>query len=78
MPIHSFEIISVPASDAQRAKHAYRDGLGFALIGDPVRLQGASVNTDDIDGAFTATRPRSGHRRDQAGTLGSACHVQRP
>ena len=32
MTIHSFEIISVPVSDPQRAKAFYRDILGFALI----------------------------------------------
>lgn len=32
MPIHSFEIISVPVSDQQRAKAFYRDVLGFDLI----------------------------------------------
>lgn len=32
MTIQSFEIISVPVSDAQRAKLFYRDVLGFALI----------------------------------------------
>ena len=32
MAIHSFEILSVPVSDQQRAKIFYRDVLGFALI----------------------------------------------
>ncbi|WP_284620822.1 VOC family protein [Aquabacterium humicola] len=32
MAIHSFEIISVPVSDQQRAKLFYRDVLGFSLI----------------------------------------------
>lgn len=32
MAITSFEILSVPVSDPQRAKHFYRDVLGFALI----------------------------------------------
>jgi catechol 2,3-dioxygenase-like lactoylglutathione lyase family enzyme len=32
MAIQSFEILSVPVSDAQRAKHFYRDVLGFELI----------------------------------------------
>ena len=32
MTIHSFEIISVPVSDAQRAKLLYRDVLGFTLV----------------------------------------------
>ena len=32
MAIQSFEIVSVPVSDQQRAKHFYRDILGFALI----------------------------------------------
>ncbi len=32
MTIHSFEILSVPVSDPQRAKQFYRDVLGFALI----------------------------------------------
>ena len=32
MTIHSFEILSVPVSDAQRAKHFYRDVLGFTLV----------------------------------------------
>ena len=32
MTIHSFEIISVPVSDSQRAKSFYRDVLGFALV----------------------------------------------
>ncbi len=32
MPITSFEILSVPVSDAQRAKAFYRDVLGFELI----------------------------------------------
>ena len=32
MTIQGFEIISVPVSDAQRAKLFYRDVLGFALI----------------------------------------------
>ena len=30
--IHSFEIISVPVNDQQRAKAFYRDVLGFALV----------------------------------------------
>ena len=32
MTIHSFEIISVPVSDQQRAKGFYRDVLGFTLV----------------------------------------------
>lgn len=32
MTIHSFEILSVPVSDQQRAKLFYRDVLGFAVI----------------------------------------------
>ena len=32
MTIHSFEIISVPVTDPQRAKAFYRDVLGFALV----------------------------------------------
>ena len=32
MSIHSFEILSVPVSDPQRAKQFYRDVLGFTLI----------------------------------------------
>ena len=32
MTIHSFEILSVPVSDAQRAKRFYQDVLDFALI----------------------------------------------
>ena len=32
MAIKSFEIISVPVSDQQRAKHFYRDVLGFDLV----------------------------------------------
>jgi len=32
MTIDSFEIISVPVSDPQRAKAFYRDVLGFALV----------------------------------------------
>jgi catechol 2,3-dioxygenase-like lactoylglutathione lyase family enzyme len=32
MTIHSFEIVSVPVSDQQRAKAFYRDVLGFELI----------------------------------------------
>lgn len=32
MPIRSFEIISVPVSDAQRAKRFYTDVLGFDLV----------------------------------------------
>jgi len=32
MTIHSFEIISVPVSDQQRAKVFYRDVLGFTLV----------------------------------------------
>ena len=32
MSIHSFEILSVPVSDPQRAKLFYRDVLGFELI----------------------------------------------
>lgn len=32
MAITSFEILSVPVTDAQRAKQFYRDVLGFALI----------------------------------------------
>ncbi len=32
MPIHSFEILSVPVSDPQRAKRFYRDVLGFDLV----------------------------------------------
>jgi len=32
MAIRSFEILSVPVSDQQRAKNFYRDVLGFTLI----------------------------------------------
>ena len=32
MTISSFEILSVPVSDPQRAKNFYRDVLGFALV----------------------------------------------
>jgi catechol 2,3-dioxygenase-like lactoylglutathione lyase family enzyme len=32
MAIVSFEIISVPVSDQERAKHFYRDTLGFELV----------------------------------------------
>jgi len=32
MTIQSFEILSVPVSDQQRAKNFYRDVLGFALV----------------------------------------------
>ncbi|MFY9511617.1 MAG: VOC family protein [Rubrivivax sp.] len=32
MSIHSFEIVSVPVSDQQRAKSFYRDVLGFTLV----------------------------------------------
>jgi len=32
MAIHSFEILSVPVTDQQRAKNFYRDVLGFELI----------------------------------------------
>lgn len=32
MAIHSFEIISVPVADQQRAKAFYRDILGFELL----------------------------------------------
>ena len=32
MPIHSFEIISVPVSDQQRAKRFYTEVLGFELV----------------------------------------------
>ena len=32
MPIRSFEIVSVPVSDQQRAKLFYRDVLGFVLV----------------------------------------------
>ncbi|MGA9026628.1 MAG: VOC family protein [Steroidobacteraceae bacterium] len=32
MPISSFEIVSVPVSDPERAKHFYRDTLGFELL----------------------------------------------
>ncbi len=32
MTIHSFEILSVPVSDPQRAKRFYRDVLGFDLV----------------------------------------------
>ena len=32
MPIRSFEIISVPVSDQQRAKRFYADVLGFELV----------------------------------------------
>lgn len=32
MPIRSFEIISVPVSDQQRAKAFYREVLGFELV----------------------------------------------
>jgi predicted enzyme related to lactoylglutathione lyase len=32
MAIHSFEILSVPVSDPQRAKTFYRDVLGFELV----------------------------------------------
>jgi catechol 2,3-dioxygenase-like lactoylglutathione lyase family enzyme len=32
MSIHSFEVISVPVADQQRAKIFYRDVLGFELI----------------------------------------------
>jgi len=34
MAIHSFEIVSVPVSDQQRAKRFYLDVLGFALVRD--------------------------------------------
>ena len=34
MTIHSFEIISVPVTNQQRAKRFYCDVLGFALIRD--------------------------------------------
>lgn len=34
MAINSFEIISVPVSDQQRAKAFYRDVLGFEVIRD--------------------------------------------
>lgn len=34
MAIHSFEILSVPVSDQQRARDFYRDVLGFALVRD--------------------------------------------
>jgi len=32
MSISSFEIISVPVSDQERAKRFYRDTLGFELL----------------------------------------------
>ena len=32
MTIHSFEILSVPVSDAQRSKRFYQDVLDFALV----------------------------------------------
>jgi catechol 2,3-dioxygenase-like lactoylglutathione lyase family enzyme len=32
MPINSFEIISVPVADQQRAMQFYRDVLGFDLL----------------------------------------------
>ena len=32
MPIQSFEIISVPVTDPQRAKRFYQDVLGFELV----------------------------------------------
>ncbi len=32
MAIHSFEILSVPVTDQQRAKNFYREVLGFTLI----------------------------------------------
>ena len=32
MPVHSFEIISVPVSDQQRAKRFYTEVLGFELV----------------------------------------------
>ena len=32
MAIHSFEVLSVPVTDQQRAKNFYRDVLGFELI----------------------------------------------
>ncbi len=32
MTIHSFEIISVPVSNQQRARDFYRDVLGFAVV----------------------------------------------
>lgn len=32
MAIHSFEILSVPVSDQQGAKHFYLDVLGFELV----------------------------------------------
>lgn len=34
MAIDSFEIISVPVVDQQRAKHFYQEVLGFALVRD--------------------------------------------
>jgi catechol 2,3-dioxygenase-like lactoylglutathione lyase family enzyme len=34
MSISSFEIISVPVSDQERAKRFYRDALGFELLRD--------------------------------------------
>ena len=32
MPVTSFEIVSVPVSDPQRAKHFYQEVLGFDLV----------------------------------------------
>jgi len=42
MTIHSFEIISVPVSDQQRAKDFYRDVLGFALVREETMGRGMS------------------------------------
>lgn len=42
MTIGSFEIISVPVSDQQRAKRFYRDVLGFSLIREEPMGPGAS------------------------------------
>jgi predicted enzyme related to lactoylglutathione lyase len=42
MAIHSFEILSVPVTDQQRAKNFYRDVLGFALIREAAMGPGTS------------------------------------
>jgi catechol 2,3-dioxygenase-like lactoylglutathione lyase family enzyme len=42
MAIHSFEIVSVPVADQQRAKRFYRDVLGFELVREEPMGPGSS------------------------------------
>lgn len=51
MAIGSFEIISVPVSDPERAKRFYRDVVGFEFDSmRPGGLQGVMFNDPDGNG----------------------------